>query len=406
MGRFQYTAMDADGRDVAGAVEAASAEAAGEQLRSLGYESVRLLPVVPVAGTGAAAPPTSGTEALRADDLAEVGGRVLDVARAGLPLAAGLRALGSEIPSRRLRRTLLDLSGRLEAGEPLEQVLADSRSRIPEHLQWLILAGLRGDKLGVLLERYLELARAAVDQRRRVWLGMLYPVALLVAACGVLSIFLIWAVPQFRKIFEDFGTEMPSITRAVLDLSDLFVSGWPWMLSGLAVAVFSIPLIATLAGGGPARRRVLYAIPLVGGMWSDAALSRFCHLLGLLVGNGVPLPAALRMAGRGTADPLVEQVSRALAARVESGRRLTDTVPVVRPLSPLLAPVLRWETREEAFPDVLHGAGEVFGTRATVRASLVGILLEPLVVIGVAMTVGFIIIALFMPLIKLLNMLS
>lgn len=339
-------------------------------------------------------------------DFAEIAGGIGDLARSGLPLVPGLRAMREEIPSRRVRRALSLLSNRLEQGESLEAALQATGRQVPEHMRGLLEAGVRSGNLALVLEQYLIYTRAGRDMRRRMWFNLGYPVVLIVLMFALAWFMMAVIVPQFREIFEDFGVELPMITELLLFLSSLFSTNGLWIALAVLGLLVGAWLLARMLGGSPLVRRALCSIPLIGPPFRYTSLSEFCHLLGILVENHVQLPEALRMAGSGSQDSDLRQGSRLVAGEIERGESPDLAALRVNGFPRELAPVFRWSQQRDAFADALHAAGEIFGARAHVQSTLVAPVLEPVIVIGVAVAMGFMVIALFLPLIKLLNDLS
>ena len=151
---------------------------------------------------------------------------------------------------------------------------------------------------------------------------------------------------------------------------------------------------------------MINAIPIVGSLFRYLSLSRFCHLLAVLVEFEIRLPDALRMAGDSTRDANIRQGGRLAAENVEQGSSLAEAGSATPHFPPDVVHLFRWESRKDAFRDALHGAAEMFAARAQTQSGLIPVLVEPIMLLVVGVTIGSIIIALFMPLIKLVNDLS
>lgn len=350
--------------------------------------------------------PDSSAQRLKAEEVGQVAGRVADLADAGLPLASGLRALGEEVPSRRLRRTLVELSKEIEAGTPLDLALNRHAEKVPPYLIGLIRAGLQSGNLGLMMQGYLSATSKSRRIARDVWLSLAYSILLLSANVCICILILILIVPGFKGIFLDFGTELPAMTVALINLSDLILNFGVWILLGAVLFVGGARFACGLLGGAAKWRRLLQAIPVAGPSFRHSSLARYCCLLAVLLENGVRLPQALRMAGSGANDANIEEGSHLLAEQAEGGVPLDDVVRRLPHFPLSLAHVFRWERRQDTFPDALRAAAENFGARANVQTGLVAVMIEPTVILLVAVTVGGIVIALFMPLVKLLNDLS
>jgi general secretion pathway protein F len=327
-----------------------------------------------------------------------------DVVRSGLPLAAGLRALGSELPSRRGRRALVTISKRLERGVSLDDAVAGQLDIVPSHLRVLLRAGLNTGRLGELLEHYLHYARTSLDTRRRSILALFYPMLLILVTVMVVGAMIAFVVPPFEDIFKDFGMELPDLTLAVLWLSKA-IGGW--RLAILPVLLLTIVFAWVLAGriAGPLQRQWLYHVPALGRMIRLSAISRFCHLLAIGLDHRLPLTEALLLAGKGTDDAYIGRSTQRMADELSDGHSLGHAASKHR-MTPEIAHVFEWEGHDDSFCDVLRATGDICAAQARVQSGLIRILIEPLAVFGVAVAVGVVAIALLMPMFKLLSALS
>lgn len=406
MPRFEYYATDADGRRVTGDVTAASQADAEQLLAARGLRVEQLDPAELMA-------PTAGIEADSSADLTEadfldVATQVADLTNAGLPLASGLRALSEEMSSMSVsaRRGLAELSRRLEAGEPLDQAISHMGRRVPPHLAALVQVGLQTGNPGLLMQHYLSYAQMASDLRRRVFLGTVYPLILIFAASAILTFLLTVIVPNFGRIFEDFDTALPAATVGVLALSHFMVNYALPTLVGLVIWVWLLRRLIVTLGGPESWRWVMLRLPLVGPLMQYFAVAKFCHLLALMTESRLQFPTALRLAGNAANDALLSSGAVQLAQDVERGTAPDEALERVEGLPTDLVPVFRWSRKPGLLAEGLHAAGEIYSARARVQASLIAMICEPLILIGVAVLIGGVVLALFLPLFKLLNDLS
>lgn len=408
MPTYHYNAVDASGAVRSGELTAAShAEAVGS-LESRGWRVGEVAPLLTDEERNTAVEPVFGDAppARSEGDAVEVVGRVADLARSGLPLASGLRALSAETPSRRVRRALVEVSDRIEGGESLEQALTHPGASVPPHLAGLIRAGARSGRLPEILEEYLEHARNATDRRKQAVTAFVYPSILFMVAGGVFTFFLVYLVPMFKKVFEDFGTELPGITQALITLSDFLYFNGVWIVLGLVVPAVALSIATGLSRREASMRRLLTMIPIVGPLVRYLALARLCRLLAIFVEQQVALPEALRLAGNGSGDSYLNAGCERLAEAVERGAPPAAVALETRELPPQLGQSFRWAENRESFSSMLDSTGRIYESRAVVQAGLLEMVAEPLTVVGIAIFIATVVLALFMPLVKLLNDLS
>jgi type II secretory pathway component PulF len=236
--------------------------------------------------------------------------------------------------------------------------------------------------------------------------SLAYPIALLAILFALLGFMNLAIVPKFTRIFEDFGTELPWLTRFVTGASNSLLYYWPaWLAALLGIPLAVYAAVRTFGGpGGP--QGVWRSIPIVGQGFRWASLSNFCQLLATLMELEVPLPQAIRAAADMNDDYSLGQRAHQAALAIEKGQSPRQAVSQPGHWLSELGAAFYWADRGGDFVESLRASGEVFNARSRVQTNLLMYLFEPVVLVTLAVTVGAIILALFMPLIKLLNDLS
>ena len=409
--RFNYRATDENGLEVEGDLSAPSIEVARQELAHRGWKVIELsanasnstVPVPPMP-----APPASHASlgSLSGSDAELLAGQMANVTGAGLPLSAGLRALSEEVPSRRVRKWLRAISDRLERGQSLGAVAREAEGAWPRYFLAMLSAGQRTGKLPVLLNECVVHLRTTAEVRRELWVALAYPAVLIAVAWLLLSFLGTLILPQFRSIFLGFGKELPGITVAILAWSDVMgVVGW-WSLPALVLVLWLAWIFAEPLGYERLRDSLVSHVPLFGEARRSAALSEFCRLLSMLVKYEVGLPEAVRLAAGSVRDADLREACFDLATRIQAGESLTDAATQIGRFPQDLLHLFRWADRGEDFAEGLQNASEVLGAQSRVHSHTLAIVFEPAVTIAIGIVVGLTVIALFMPLVKLLNDLS
>lgn len=377
MPRFRYKAIDQNGREVSAEIDADTQASASEQLQSDGLEvvSIESIEVTPT-------PTTASTN------------------NSPLPLESGLRALSEEMPAGRMRTAMADIGRRIEHGETLDAILA--AGNVPSPLDDLMRAGLASNRLRETLEAWLRYARQAIDLRRRIWIGLAYSLLLFGALLLTVLVLFTLVIPDLGSIFTGFNTELPKTTRWLIAASNLLVDHGVIVAGG---CILGIGLLIAIWKSirRPVRARLLSYIPVVGGAYRNASLSTYCHLLAVLVEQRVSMSASLSAAGTASGDAELEQGSRQIAEAVEQGQPLASAARARLEFPARMSAIFRWSKREAAFPQTLHAAGMAYAAQLRVRARLIGLIVEPIVIVGVALFVAGTIIAFLFPLVKLLS---
>jgi general secretion pathway protein F len=339
---------------------------------------------------------------LRAREGWLLGMEIASLAQARLPLAEGLRVAAAETPSRRLAAAMRGLAGNLERGVALDQALAQSTARLPQHFLALVAAGLRTGALARVLQDFVEYRRRVAYEWNSIRRVLAYPLVILALAALLFVFVTLWIVPQVSTVLYEFDVDLPRSTRLMVWLSEdglAWVAGGAIALAGLLLAVrwlHGTRLVHALVGG----------IPILGTMWRLGSWSQFSYLMALLLENGVPLPDALRLTSDAVQDDRLARATRVLAERCGQGSRMTEALAGIHALPATLAPVVQWGEERSALAAAFRAAAEMFSARLELQAQLVRVVSVPVTFLIVAGFVLFTVGAMFGPFIALITNLS
>jgi type II secretory pathway component PulF len=419
MPTFHYSVRGANGETSAGSLEAHSAIDAMNQLRRRGLRVERLRkeddpPAVPESTAESTSPhenhsldsaesSNSADVRLGIEELAEIAGRISSITKSQLPLLPGLRALTEGLPSRSLRRGLRALCLRLERGEPLDTALQGGDVALPRYLSGLIEVGVQSRRLGEVMDWFLNHVRRQTELRRRCRASLIYPVLLLTAGMAALSFGLVLIVPAVRQVYTDMTMELPGLTVALLTASDFMRHYGLGLLAAFVSIVAGVPILVLVFGGRALLDRSIAATPFLGTMYRCTAFAGFCELLAIFVATHLPLPQAIRLAGDGCGDADLREQFDVIAHCLELGQDDVDLFARLAQLSPHLIHVFHWKNREANFTEALQAAVRIYENQARLQVTLAGMLLEPIVIVGVLGFLATFMVALFMPLIQLLK---
>jgi type II secretory pathway component PulF len=327
---------------------------------------------------------------------------IADIAAAGLPLAAGLRAAADETESRRTAGALRRIAAELDRGRPLEQVLDAPPLALPGHVRGLLLVTLRTGDFGASLVELVDHHSRLQELRRSVWAALLYPAVLVGLALAIIIMVLLLVAAPLIDMYTSFGMRLPYVTQI---LAWCERTGIWWLLGVVLGGAVAMPLARW--GLGPARwARVRATVPLVGGLWHWSGVAELTRLVGILAAHGTPLPEALRLAADGVHDASMGQISRRLADGVGQGRALSELVDVDGGLPPLMAPLVRWGERTDRLAEALATISDLYAGRVELRARLLRAILPPLTIILVGIVIVAVLAGLILPLISMIQGLS
>lgn len=393
MPRYRYRATDGEGESRTGVEEASGPDDLASRLSARGLR----LEEAEIEG--------GGKGALSASATAELTAQLAGLTATGRALPEGLRALASELQDPMLAGPLRVLADDVEGGRPLEKALSEREGMFPPSMRGLVHAAARSGRVAEVLGESARLQRVGVDLRRRLWMSLLYPFALLAFFLLVFVGLSVTIVGEYEKIFEDFGLQLPRVTVVMVQISRFLRSlGWGLPVAAIVIAVGAAAL--GMFSGDRLIRRWASKLPLVGPLWRFTSMAEYSHLLALLVDSRIALPEALPMAGDATRDEDLAWASREAAKRVKEGASLAEAVSRTSVYPAGFAKLLSWAEANRSLPEALHVAGEIFEARARPQATFVGAFFMVVVITLVLLGVSLLLTALYLPLIQLISELS
>ncbi len=394
---FEYEGLTPGGTAIAGRIEAAELERARENLAQMQIE-VRTF-------REAAAPPTRAAS-LSADDLVFFNEQLASLADAGIALDEGLAQLARDIESPRLRRWIDEVVEDLRRGVPLDQAIASREANLPILYSQVVRAGIETGELPATLLSLNQHLRLAGRTRRIVWEVASYPLVVAAFALIVVSGFFTQVVPHFKAILEDFGAALPHSTVLLLAVSDHYPMIMLVVALIVAVVVSLWHVLRFSSAGRAWRESILFAFPVIGGIHHASLVSRFLRAVSTTVGSGVPLPRAIRLGAQATGSIQLGRDAEQLAVEVEQGRSIFTANQSTRVIPPLFGFCVQVAVGRDVLPAAIAGLAQSYENRAIHAQSMLRVVLFPVLVIVVGGFLAFAVMALFLPLVNLINAVS
>lgn len=393
---FNYTAQCAGGAAISGTLEMADGETAMKQLDDMGLQNIDLQ-------TSKKSPVM---RPLAADDFIFFNEQLASLAESGICLDVGLRQLGKDIRSPRLRKVIEALATDLEQGQSLDDALEKHAGQMPGLYSRVVRAGVKSGQLPATLLNLSHHLRLVSDTRQLVAEALTYPGIVLLLAGGVMAAIVTLIIPQFREIFADFGVRLPTLTLFVLGFAD----ATPALLigAGVAVTVAAVSFISLSAtsGGRALRERIILTIPLVGSMISDSLRARFLRAMAFAVDSGLPLPEALRLSAGASASPGLVREAERIATQVESGGDIYEVSQREKLIPAMFGYLVRVRGDTDSLRHALVQLSKAYESRAVHGQSVLRGWVAPVAIVIVGSIIAVLILALFLPLTELIQSVS
>jgi type IV pilus assembly protein PilC len=270
----------------------------------------------------------------------------------------------------------------------------------------MVKAGEAGGALEVILQRLAEFKEKAQALKRKVQGAMIYPCAVITVAVGIVGFIMYYIIPKFKEIFRDFGVELPEITELLINTSDLVVQWW-FMAPIIPISLFLLfKIIRKNKTGAYILDRVALKIPIIGQIITKSTVARTCRTLGTLISSGVPILEALSIARDTAGNEVFRRAFDHIHASIREGESMAVPLKETRICDDLVVNMVDVGEETGALDNMLYKVADVYDEEVAVLVEGLISMLEPIMVVVLGLIVGFIVIALFLPLVKLLNELS
>ncbi len=399
---FDFTAvLDAHpgGPTLRGSVEATHPAAAEAAVVALGLRPVR---VVAAAGdaTGVPAPAAPAGDGFYAFNQ-----QLAHLTKAGLPVEPGIRLLAEDAGRGRLARGIQAVSAELENGVPLGEAFDRNRAAFPPLYANLVDAGVRSGRLPEVLLNLGQHLRHGRRMTAALWQAGAYPLVVLLVLMMVSGFVGVAVLPQFREIYDGFGTELPALTVAVVATAD-WIPRVVLAIGLLLFAALTLGLLARLTGRGPwLRDTVLRRLPLLGPAITQGLLARWCDLVAVGVAAGLDLPAAIALAGDATGCRPLKDDGELLAEGLRGGLPV-DAATRLKFLPRPVVLAMAHGVEHATLPEAMEDPAGLYGAQAEMRLLTMHTALGPLFFGVLAVLVGLLAAALFLPLVRMLTFLT
>jgi type IV pilus assembly protein PilC len=327
---------------------------------------------------------------------------------AGLPLVQCLEILAAQSPNKTFGRILRDIKGSVEGGSSFSDALRKHPRVFDDLYVNLVQAGETGGILDTILQRLAVYIEKRVKLRRQVVRAMVYPSAILVVAALVVTILLTWVIPSFQEMFVDMGAgdELPALTQFVIDISDFMVGNIIFIAIAAIAAFAGIVYSYTTKGGRWFWHGLILSAPILGTTMRKIAVARFTRTLGTLLASGVPILDAMSIVGKAAGNVRIEAALKEVADKVREGRTMADPLMATKAFPPMVVQMIGVGEQTGALDQMLNKIADFYEEEVDVAVAALTSLLEPVMMVVIGGIVGFILIAMYLPIFDLAGKVS
>lgn len=423
MPRYTYVALDSRGQESTGLVDASSTNEAIGQLRQAGYFPTNVYEE----GKGGGADGKAARRAAKPARAERAAGsknivlfqrksvkpktlmiftrQLATLIDAGLPLLRSLNVLAKQERDSVLKNTINKLADSVQGGSTFSEGLAQHPRLFNDLYVNMVRAGELGGVLELVLTRLAEFQEKAQKVKNKVVAAMVYPIIVLLLAMAIMTFLLIFIVPKFETIFHDMlgDKPLPAITLFVIGVSDFMQHHWAVLLGLIVVTVAGYKFASRTRAGRAMIDRIKLRAPLFGDLIRKTSISRFSRTLGTLVTSGVPILQALNITRETAGNTVIARAISQVHDSVKEGESIVQPLEASGAFPPMVISMIDVGEETGQLPEMLLKIAEVYDDEVDNSVAALTSLLEPIMIVLLALIVGTIVIALFMPLISIIS---
>ncbi|MBN2302017.1 MAG: type II secretion system F family protein [Lentisphaerae bacterium] len=422
MPRFRYVAMDAKGGETEGVLDAESQTQAVAMIRSKNFFPTRVVEIggksqvqasVVRGATGKGLSmdlklPSFLVARVKTKQLMIFTRQLATLVEAGLPLLKALRILLKQEKHPALREALNGMGELVEGGSTFSESLAQYPKIFDNLFINMVKAGEAGGVLDQVLIRLAEFMEKAEKIKNKVKSAMIYPLVVLVAAVGILVFMLMNVIPKFAQIFDDLlgGAALPGLTKFVIDLSYAVSHRWYIILGTIVPLIIVIKIWGRTKTGSYVIDKITLKMPLFGQLFTKSSVSRFSRTLGTLMGSGVPVLQALNIVRDTAGNQVISKAIMKVHDSVKEGDTMAMPLAAAGVFPDMVVSMVDVGEETGALPEMLMKIADNYDDEVDTAVEGLTSIIEPVMIIMLAVVIGTIVLAMFVPLISIIGQMS
>ena len=426
MATYTYQALNASGKTQKGTVEANSSEEAIQRIKAQGYFPTSVQPQKEKKAKGA--PGAEGAAKkkkkkkgggiaigrVKAKHLTLFTRQLSTLQDAGLPLLRSLQILESQQKPGLLKNVLLGVCEEVEGGSSLSEAMGKYPKAFNHLYVKMVNAGEIGGVLDVILQRLSEFMEKSEKLKRKIKGAMVYPIVVLVVAVTILTAIMLLIIPKFEEIFTDFEIELPGLTQGLINTSRWVagsnpgqeIPGWIFMVFGAPVIWISLKIIRKTPPGRAVSDYLILWSPIVGKLVRKTIIARFTRTMGTLISAGVPILEAVTITAQTSGNYVFEKALMNVHDSIREGETFAVPLRESKTCDPIVVNMIDVGEETGEMDAMLLKIADNYDEEVDVAVASLVSLLEPIMVVLLGGMVGTIVVAMFLPMIKMLESLS
>ncbi|MFH2145070.1 MAG: type II secretion system F family protein [Candidatus Omnitrophota bacterium] len=414
MGKFRYTAINKQGDEVNGLLDSESVNDALNKIRQMDLFPVDVLPAKDIKSrvnwlsfvSGKVAKFRSGPKDIKQESLVIFTRQLSVLLDAGLTLVRALGTLKKQSRFVSMSRIISDIIDMIESGKTFSDSLAHFPGSFTKIYVNIVKAGETGGALDEVLRRLADFLERNLKLNQKVKAALIYPVIVLLISISILGFILTFVIPRFVSLFEDLGTQLPAFTLAILNLSNFVCMSWYIILGVIIGLIFSYRLLLYNRKFRYFKDKLSLSLPIIGVLIQKITTSRFARTLATLITGGVPILRALELTKDVSGNEVVGEIIDTVYDAVREGGFISRVLANSKVFPELMVDMIAVGEESGSLDKMLAKVADTYEEDVELTTGMLTSLLEPALIIVMGLVVGIIVLAMFLPLISLINALS
>ena len=413
MAKFKYIALDKEGRELSGVIESTSENRARKELAAQGFSVSRIAEVAAIASdkkatAAKAKKPLFGT-GVKKENITVFSRQLSTLLKAGLPLLRALEVIGRQEKNPYFKAVVEQLADNVRTGNKFSDGLTQHPKIFDKLYENMSKAGEAGGVLDVVLDRLSTFQEKALKTTNKVKSAMVYPIVIMGVAVAIVAILMIFVVPQFQKIFTDMlkgNARMPALTQMIIDISDFMKENY--ILTGLIIVgvILFVKIFFKTKIGIRVWDTAALKLPKIGDLVMKSTVARFTRTFGTLLASGVPILEALTITRGTIKNSLISDALSRVHDRVRDGENLSTPLDQQNIFPTMVTSMVEVGEETGQLPEMLNRIADNYDDEVDNSVGAITSIIEPIMIVFLAVVVGTIVIALFLPIIQIIQNLT
>ena len=399
---YEYKAYDAAGKTVSGIIDAGTPKEARAKLRRQAVFVTKVKEAGEAVSLTAEVKLTRLVRRIRRQHVVVMTRQLATLIKSGMPLVQTLSAISEQLEGHPMQRVVYALRERVNAGEPLADALAQHPKLFSDLYVNMVRAGEAAGALELIFAQLADYMETTQKQRTKIVASLIYPALMVVVGSGVLIFLMAFVVPRLTQVFSEMDRNLPAMTRTLISISAFFAS-WRFLvfLAVLAVGTVVVRLNTRAGRGRMLLHRLRLKLPIAGALIRKLAVARFARTLGTLLTGGIPVLRSLEIVEGVVGNAVIAGAVGDVRARVAEGATMSDELRASQEFPPIVVHMLAVGEASGNLEEMLFNVADTYDNEVETATNSLIALLEPLMIVVMGLVVGFIVLAILLPIFQM-----